>query len=174
MKRHSKSRLLALAASTSVLLGGCGGDMSDLKQWVTDEKAKRVPVLNDLPEVTPPIKHIYSAESERSPFVASVNASAGPADPGKSPDPNRNPEHLESFSLDSLRMVGSLNTGKFNSALVQTSDGLIHRVRPGNYMGENFGRVTTIDDSSIELVELVRNGLDGGWADREAAIGLSD
>ncbi len=174
MKRLN-TRLLAVTATTSFILGGCGGDMSDLKQWVADEKAKPVRVLIEIPEVKPPAKHVYSAESERSPFVATVNNSID--DPNSStpgPDPNRNREHLEKFSLDSLRMVGSLNTGEFSSALVQDSEGLIHRVRPGNYLGENYGRVISINDSSIELIELVRNGLDGGWAEREAAIGLSD
>lgn len=174
MKSIAHSRLLALAFAASALLSGCGGDMSDLEQWVADKKAERVPFLNDLPEVKPYEVFTYSAENERSPFIPSRNAQPNGDDDGpEGPDRNRNPEHLESFSLDSLRMVGSLNTGNTKSALVQTNDGLIHRVRPGNYMGENYGRVTSIDDSNIDLVELVPNGL-GGWAEREAAIGLSD
>ncbi|MFK8029208.1 MAG: pilus assembly protein PilP [Gammaproteobacteria bacterium] len=173
MKSISTLRLLALAISGATVLGGCSGDMSDLETWVSEEKAKRVAFRSDLPEVEPYEVYTYSADSERSPFVPTqvkqTNVIKGP----DGPDPNRNPEHLESFSLDSLRMVGSLNSGGISSALVQTNDGLIHRVRPGNYAGENYGRVTSIDDSSIKLVELVPNGL-GGWAEREAAIGLSD
>ncbi len=175
MKFPNHSRLLTLALASSFMLAGCGGDMSDLEQWVADKKAERVPFLNDLPEVKPYKVFVYSAENERSPFIPSQDKTL-PNDDGNTglkPDRNRNPEHLENFPLDSLRMVGSLNTGNVGSALVQTSDGLIHRVRPGNYMGQNYGRVTSIDDSSIELVELVPNGL-GGWAEREAAIGLSD
>lgn len=176
MKMLNHMRLLTLAVASTALLTGCGGDMSDLEQWVADKKAERVPFLNDLPEVKPYKVFVYSAENERSPFVASEDRSvpgSGSGDTGPVPDRNRNPEHLENFPLDSLRMVGSLNTGNVGSALVQTNDGLIHRVRPGNYMGQNYGRVTSIDDSNIELVELVPNGL-GGWAEREAAIGLSD
>lgn len=173
MINTSRLRLLALTLAGTALLGGCGGDMSDLEQWVSEEKAKPVRFRSDLPEVKPYEQYTYSADTERSPFVPTKTRQAN-VDPGADgPDPNRNPEHLESFSLDSLRMVGSLNTAGINSALVQTSDGLIHRIRPGNYAGENYGRVTSIDDSSIKLVELVPNGL-GGWAEREAAIGLSD
>ena len=174
MRRLAKTRLLAVAITSGALLSGCGGDMSDLQQWVADKKAERVPFLSDLPEVTPYEVFEYSAQEERSPFVPSRDKSLPDNVEGiPGPDRNRNPEHLESFSLDSLRMVGSLNTGAANSALVQTNDGLIHRVSPGNYMGENYGRVTSIDDSNIKLIELVPNGL-GGWAEREAAIGLSD
>ena len=173
MKSLFQSRLLTLALATA-FVSGCGGDMSDLEQWVADKKAERVPFLNDLPEVTPYEVFTYGAEDERSPFIPSQDRNAPTDETGtEGPDRNRNPEHLESFPLDSLRMVGSLNTGNVESALVQTNDGLIHRVRPGNYMGQNYGRVTSIDGSQIRLIELVPNGL-GGWAEREAAIGLSD
>jgi type IV pilus assembly protein PilP len=57
--------------------------------------------------------------------------------------------------------------------LVQTSDGLIHRVVPGNYLGQNDGRISNIDESEIELVEIISDGI-GGYIERDAAISLSD
>jgi type IV pilus assembly protein PilP len=70
-------------------------------------------------------------------------------------------------------MVGTLELGGTNFGLVQTSDGLVHRVVPGNYMGQNDGRIVTVNDSEIELVEIISDGI-GGYLEREAAIGLEN
>jgi len=72
-----------------------------------------------------------------------------------------------------LRMVGTLQLGGTNFGLVQTSDGLIHRVIPGNYMGQNDGRITSIEDSEIELIEIISDGI-GGYLERDAAVALAD
>ncbi len=70
-------------------------------------------------------------------------------------------------------MVGTLDINDTVYGLVQTSDGLIHRVIPGNYMGQNDGRITAVTDSEINLVEIISDGI-GGYIERDAAIGLSD
>ena len=70
-------------------------------------------------------------------------------------------------------MVGTLQLGDINYGLVQTSDGLIHRVVPGNYMGQNDGRIIAIHDSEIELVEIISDGI-GGYVERPAAVALAD
>jgi type IV pilus assembly protein PilP len=70
-------------------------------------------------------------------------------------------------------MVGTLDINATVYGLVQTSDGLIHRVVPGNYMGQNDGRVTGVTESEIVLVEIISDGI-GGYIERDAAIGLSD
>jgi type IV pilus assembly protein PilP len=89
------------------------------------------------------------------------------------PDQNRPREPLESFPLDTLRMVGTLADRRASFGLVQTTDGLVHRVRVGEHMGQNYGRIVAISDSQIQLVEIISNGL-GGYLERPAAIGLSD
>ena len=89
------------------------------------------------------------------------------------PDPDRIREHLESFSLDTMRMVGTLDFGASTYGLIQTSDGLIHRVLPGNYLGQNDGRVIEISESQINLIEIISDGI-GGYVERDAAVGLSD
>jgi type IV pilus assembly protein PilP len=78
----------------------------------------------------------------------------------------------ESFTY-TLHMVGTLAMGGTTYGLVQTSDGLIHRVVPGNYMGQNDGRITKISESEIQLVEIISDGI-GGYIERDAAISLSD
>ena len=93
-------------------------------------------------------------------------------DDGVRPDPNRRKEELEAFSLDQLRMVGTLEQDEQTWGLVKTSDGTIHRVAPGNYMGQNDGRITRISEDKIELIELVPTG--SGFLEKEAAVALGE
>ena len=95
------------------------------------------------------------------------------ANSGTRPDRERSREFLEQFPLDTLRMVGTLTQGETGYGLVQTSDGIIHRVVPGQYMGQNDGRITTINESEIELIEIISDGI-GGYVERDAAVGLAD
>lgn len=92
---------------------------------------------------------------------------------GVRPDSRRNREFLEQFSLDTLTMVGTLKLDGRSFGLVQTKDGLVHRVLPGQYMGQNDGKIVSIGDSKISLIEIVPDGM-GGYMERPAAIGLSD
>ena len=166
---------LALLLGTFVL-AGCGGDMDDLDQYINEVKARPGGRIEPLPEITPYEVFTYTADAEgmRSPFVPdSPQAVAGGPTNGTRPDPDRSREFLEQFPLDTLRMVGTLQLGETNYGLVQTSDGLIHRVVPGNYMGQNDGRIVAIRDSEIELVEIISDGI-GGYLEREAAVALAD
>lgn len=89
------------------------------------------------------------------------------------PDSNRPREALEAFPLDTLRMVGTLDQGGQSWGLVRANDGTIHRVQPGNYLGQNHGRIANITEYEIELVEIVPDGL-GGWIERQASLALSE
>lgn len=167
-----KAMLLAIVAAGLV---ACGGDMDDLDRYINEVKARPGGRIEPLPEITPYEVFTYVADAEgiRSPFVPDTPQSAGPASGGARPDPKRPAEFLESFPLDTLRMVGTLDINETVYGLVQTSDGLIHRVIPGNYMGQNDGRITEITESEIVLVEIISDGI-GGYIERDAAIGLSD
>ncbi len=167
-----KGLLLVVAAAG---LAACGGDMDDLDSYINEVKARPGGRIEPLPEITPYEVFTYVADAEglRSPFVPDRPQAAGPAAGGTSPDPERPAEFLESFPLDTLRMVGTLDINETVYGLVQTSDGLIHRVIPGNYMGQNDGRITEITESEIVLVEIISDGI-GGYIERDAAIGLSD
>ena len=167
-----KGLLLAIAAMG---LAACGAGMDDLDSYINEVKARPGGRIEPLPEITPYEVFTYVADAQgmRSPFVPDTPQAAGPAAGGASPDPERPAEFLESFPLDTLRMVGTLDINETVYGLVQTSDGLIHRVVPGNYMGQNDGRVTDITESEIVLVEIISDGI-GGYIERDAAIGLSD
>ena len=170
----SNKTVVVLVAS--LVLGACGGDMDDLDQFINETKALPGGRIEPLPEITPYQVFTYIADAEglRSPFVPdSPQVSGGPAAGGTRPDPKRSREFLEQFPLDSLRMVGSLEIKQTKAGLVQATDGLVHRVVVGNHLGQNFGRVTSISESEIELVEIIPDGL-GGYIQRPASIGLSD
>lgn len=157
-------------------LAACGGDMDDLDQYINEIKAKPGGRIDPLPEITPYeiFTYIADAEGVRSPFVPDTpQASATGPGGGARPDPERSPEFLEGFPLDTLRMVGTLDIGGTTYGLVQTSDGLIHRVVPGNYMGQNYGRITGVTESEVDLVEIISDGI-GGYIERDAAVSLSD
>ncbi len=156
-------------------LVACGGGMDDLDQYVNEVKARPGGRINPLPEITPyeVFSYVADAQGLRSPFIPDTPQATGPATGGTSPDPDRSREYLESFPLDTLGMVGTLYIGETMYGLVQTADGLIHRVVPGNYMGQNDGRITDISESEIALVEIISDGI-GGYIERDAAVGLSD
>jgi len=165
--------ILALAASA---LAACGSDNDDLDQYINEIKAKPGGFIEPLPEITPYEVFTYVADAEqiRSPFIPDTpQVAASGAGRGPRPDPDRSPEFLEGFPLDTLRMVGTLDMANTMYGLVQTSDGLIHRVVPGNFMGQNDGRITSITESEIDLVEIISDGI-GGYIERDAAISLSD
>ena len=175
MKASLNKALLALLFATFAL-SACSSDMDDLDQYINDVKARPGGRIEPLPEITPYEVFTYIADAEglRSPVVPdSPQAASGMAAGGTRPDPERSREFLEQFPLDTLRMVGTLQLGETHFGLVQTSDGLIHRVVPGNYMGQNDGRIVAVNESEIELVEIISDGI-GGYLEREAAVGLAD
>ena len=164
-----------LIAATGVALAGCSANMDELDGYINEVKAKPGGRIEPLPEITPYEVFAYQAdiEGKRSPFVPDTPQSAGQQANGIRPDQDRIREHLETFSLDTMAMVGTLDMGGTTYGLVQTSDGLIHRVIPGNYLGQNDGRIVAISDSEIELIEIISDGI-GGYVEREAAISLSN
>ncbi len=159
---------------SAIALAACGGDMDDLDRYINDTKAKPGGRIDPLPEITPyeVFTYIADAQGMRSPFVPDTPQSAGGTG-GARPDLDRSREYLESFPLDTLGMVGTLYLGDTMYGLVQTADGLIHRVVPGNFLGQNDGRITEISESEIALVEIISDGI-GGYIERDAAVGLAD
>ena len=109
---------------------------------------------------------------QRSPFEPGISALAN-APNAIRPDQNRPREFLEQFSLDTLRMVGTVKLKGKLFGLVQTKDGLVHRVLPGNHLGQSDGRITAIEEGKISLTEIVPDGM-GGFIERPAALALSE
>lgn len=170
--RSSASGLALLASSVALLLAGCGNDIDELQAKVDEIKSAPGTGVEPLPEVKPYETFNYAATDQRSPFEPGISALAN-APNAIRPDQNRPREFLEQFSLDTLRMVGTLKLGGRTYGLVQTKDGIVHRVLPGNYMGQAEGKVTDIAASKIDLVEIVPDGL-GGYMERPASLALNE
>jgi len=155
----------------ALVAGGCSGGQSDLQKWIEATKKKPGGRIQPLPEVKPYETYVYAAGNLRSPFQPQgPNANNGLASARAS---RRNREFLEGFSLDTLRMVGTFKVGNNFYGLVQSKDGLVHKVQPGNYMGQNDGKVTEITGGRISLVEIIPDGL-GGYIERPASLALAN
>lgn len=159
-------------------LAACGDqDMNDLRDYVDEVKARPPIPLGALPEVKQPETYLYEPRGRRDPFTPQgLDQPVAPslaATDGPRPDPNRRREELESYSLDTLRMVGTVEQEKQVWGLVQTNDGTIHRVHEGNYMGLNHGRIIRVSEEKIELMELVPSG-DGGYLENAAALSIGE
>jgi len=170
--RNTRNAAVIGAVLAGLTLAGCSGGQSDLQKWIADTKKKPGGRIQALPEVKPYETYVYSATKLRSPFqpqgAGSVNGQAN-----LRPSSRRNREFLEGFSLDTLRMVGTFKVGNSFYGLVQSKDGLVHKVQPGNYLGQNDGKVTEINGGKISLVEIIPDGL-GGYIERPASLALSD
>jgi type IV pilus assembly protein PilP len=169
---HDRMRKLLTAGgiAATLVLAGCGDGLDGLRAEIDKAKQRPGGRIEPLPEVRPYVSHEYQMADRRSPFLQSL---AGENPTGPRPDVQRPREYLEQFPLDTLRMVGTLRLGAGNYGLVQTKDGLIHRVLPGNHLGQNDGRVMAVSDAKITVVEIVPDGL-GGYLERPAALALAD
>lgn len=161
---------LALALLCGGLLAGCSGRDADLDRFIVATKKEPGGRVEPLPEVKPYDSYVYSSGAMRSPFVpgGSHGASVGPR-----PEVQRNREFLEQFSLDTLKMVGTLKLNGQSYGLVQVADGRVQRVLVGNHLGQNDGRITEIVPNKISVIELVPDGL-GGYIERPAALALNE
>ena len=172
MKHHQPTRTAAAALGTLVLAAGCTGGKGELEQWITTTKVRPGGRIDPLPEVKPYETYVYNVGTSRSPFQPQ-GPNAGLNGANVRPSNRRNREFLEGFSLDTMKMVGTFKVGGNFYGLVQSRDGLVHKVQPGNFLGQNDGKITEITSSKISLVEIIPDGL-GGYIERPASLALAD
>lgn len=166
--------LLAMA----LVVAGCGrgvtsepGDAPNLEVWAEEVKQRPAPALEPLPVMQQFETFEYSAQGIRDPFSNAFTDDSGGS--GPRPDSNRRKEITEQYPLDSMSMVGTIGTGGRIVGLVLAPDKVTYRITPGNYLGQNDGRVTSVNENRIELVELVPDGA-GGWLERPASLALNE
>lgn len=169
------NRTLALALL--VLLAACGEEQSELKQELQQLTKDLRGKVEPLPQVKPYEPVPYKGEGEVDPFrpqrinVAQAGGAAAGGG-GRKPDLDRPKEPLEAYPLESLAMVGTLMQKKEFFGLVKAGSNLF-RVKKGNYMGQNFGVITSIDDNQISLKELVQDS-GGDWVERTSSLQLQE
>lgn len=169
-------KLLILCA---LALTGCNQSISDLQQFVETIKAKPPGRVEPIPAFIPYQNFEYSTQNLRDPFqivdfrrpeqqsdeIISATAT------GPRPDIDRVREPLEDFPLDTLRFKGTVTQKGTKWGLIFAPDNTIHRVLEGNYLGTNHGRIITLSDITINITEIVPDGL-GNYIERSAAIAL--
>lgn len=164
-----------LAIITAVMfLAACGGDEhQDLKEELKTIAKDLRGRVDALPVVKPYEPVPYRAFELSDPFgTAKIELATGAAAKSRSganaPDATRPKEPLEAYPLESLKMVGTLSQKGVTYALVR-ADSSLYRVKPGNYLGQNFGIITGITDNQINLKELVQDA-SGDWTERKIAL----
>jgi len=160
-----------------LVLAGCSSDKyEDLRNYVQHVRSTQKSHIAPLPEFEPFETYAYSAGNKKDPFQPWQTAAfdlARAAGNGIKPNLSRRKESLEAFPLDSLHMVGTLDFNNQKWAVVKAPDGIVYRVKSGNYMGKNNGQVTEVEDGKVILREIIPNGL-GGWEQRRALLTIAD
>lgn len=155
----------------SLLLAACSGEShQDLRTWMSEQGKGARGKLDPLPQIKPYDPFAYNAFDLPDPFKPrKIEPTKGASK--LAPDLTRRKEPLEAYPLESLAMVGTLEKNKTVFALVRTPDRDVYQIRTGNYVGQNFGVVTGIDETAIKLKELVQDGA-GDWTERSSTLQL--
>ena len=172
MRLSSVSLVLAFA-----MLAGCGSgsDFSDLRSYMDEVRARPKGAIEPLPKFQPYESFTYRAASLRSPFQPPVKIDVVSRQKGSQeikPDESRVKQFLEGFNIETFEMVGTLRNDRELFALVNGAGG-VHRVKVGDYLGRNHGKILVIDESKIDLIEIVPDG-EGGWLERPRSLSLKE
>ena len=162
---------LALLVTGTALLAGCsGGNDDDLRAWMAEQGIASRGKIEAIPLMRPYEAFTYNAFDQAEPFKPrKIETGKG----SRGPDMTRRKEALETYPLETLKMVGTLQRGQSTIALVRANDNKVFQVRQGNYVGQNFGVITGVVEGEITLKELFQDGA-GDWAERQSKIMLQE
>jgi type IV pilus assembly protein PilP len=175
--RLGTASLLLVAAG----LAGCGdSDTQEIQQWMNQVKRDAKVTVQPVPPPTQFSPFVYEGQGVVEPFhpdkleilFAKAKASTSFSSGIKAPDMDRRKELLESYPLDTIKMVGALNKRGMTFAVLQI-DGAVHHAKVGNYIGMNFGMITHIDENAINIKEVVQDA-SGEWVERDAKLELQE
>lgn len=162
--------------AASVLMTACSASFDDVQAQMEAIRQKPRGRVEPPPDFTPMPTFTYAAHQLRSPFSPPLGADQQLLSTGKKvePDLTRPQEYLERFNLEALRLRGTLQKpGGPLFALIEDGNGGVQRIKTGNYMGKNQGRVIDITPTQVSLVEIVPDGRDG-WVERPRSLTLSE
>ena len=177
MKKKHAIAALAAIAGTALALAGCSGDIDELRQWTEQQRKEAKPSVTPL---LPPKKFLpqpYESAAGVDPFstqklTVAIRQEAAQPNSLLTAEIKRRKEPLESFPLDSMTMVGSLLKQGQPVALIKV-DNLLYQVRPGNYLGQNYGKIVKVGETEVVLRELVQDA-SGEWVERTATLQLQE
>ncbi len=171
----SNFKWLFIALISLGVVSGCSSNNTnqDLKDFIAENKRRPPGNVEAAPKLQAYKAFIYDAYRLRGPFDRPVTAELKQLIVSSSnikPDFSRQKERLEQFDLAGLSMVGTVQKSGLIWALVRDPNGSIERIKPGNYIGSNHGRITNLFESRIELTEIISSG--EGWLERPNIIEL--
>lgn len=176
-----KSRLWLVLAGAATLAACGSSDQDEIHQWMAQQRAATKPQVQPIPEPKQFTPEDYTMQAQVDPFSSQKLTQALKRDSQQAgsasaallaPELNRRKEPLEAYPLDAMTMVGSLLKQGQPVALVKV-DNLLYQVRPGNYLGQNYGKVTKVGENEVVLRELVQDP-SGEWVERVATLQLQE
>lgn len=172
-----KRSYLVFLTLLSLGIAGCDSSsgFADLQAYMDEVRARPKGAIEPMPQEVVYEPFTYMAAALRSPFQPPVKIELSSREQGSKdikPDETRVRQFLEGFNIDSFVMVGTLANDAGTYALIRGGNG-VHRVRIGDYLGGNHGRVVAITGTGIEVIEIVSDG-DGGWLERPRTLALQE
>ncbi|MBV6824409.1 pilus assembly protein PilP [Pseudomonas sp. PD9R] len=165
------------AAALLVSVAGCGsgGDFSDLDAYMNEMRLRAPGKIEPTPTFRSYPTFTYNAANLRSPFSRQVRIDLAAQQRGSrnvKPDPSRVKQYLEGFNIEQFEMVGTMSNAAGSFALLRGAGG-VHRLKVGDYLGRNDGRIVAISGSQVDVVEIVPDG-EGAWLERPRTIPLKE
>ena len=159
----------------ALLLSACGGESEELQQWMAQQRKEVKPSIEQIEAPKKFVPQAYSAITGTEPFSAQKLVIGSPLDNRQSnallaSETRRRKEPLEAYPLDSMAMVGSVTRQGRPYALIRV-DNLLHYVKAGEYLGQNYGKITRIGETEVDLREIVQDAA-GEWVERTATLQL--
>lgn len=172
--KNKKAWVLIFCSMQLSFVACVNNDFDDLEKYAAQINARKPSPIEPLPEIKKHETFLYNKVGLRNPFqkqekpdsLAEIEAGVGPG-----PDLDREKESLEAYPLDTLRMVGTVFHNSKLWGLVRTGDKVIHRVLPGDYMGQNYGKIVSLNEELIELNEFVKTS-GKRWRERQASLAI--
>lgn len=175
-------RKLMLVLAAAGALSACdSSEHGEIQKWMAEQRAQTKPQVTPIPEPKTFTPQAYTQEAVVEPFSNQKLTQALKRDSQQSgtasaallaPELARRKEPLEAYPLDAMSMVGSLMKQGTPVALIKV-DNLLYQVKPGNYLGQNYGRITKVAEAEVVLRELVQDAA-GEWIERTATLQLQE
>jgi type IV pilus assembly protein PilP len=173
----ARSRLGVLLVVSSALLGACACDQDELQQWMEQQKREVKPNVEPLSAPKKFNPQPYAALGAVEPFstqklTVALKQEARQPNSLLAAEINRRKEPLEAYPVDSMAMVGSVSRNGRPYALLKV-DNLLYQVKPGDYLGQNYGKITKISETDVAYREIVQDAA-GEWIERNSALQLQE
>jgi type IV pilus assembly protein PilP len=171
------SRIWAALLAATFVLAACGGDQDELQQWMEQQKREVRPSVEPLSAPKKFVPQPYTSAGAVEPFstqklTVALKQEARQPNSLLAAEINRRKEPLEAYPIDSMSMVGSVTREGKPYALLRV-DNLLYQVKQGDYLGQNYGKITKISETNVAYREIVQDAA-GEWIERNSALQLQE